>query len=195
MNLDEYKPLAKQITAPASAPSADPNLGHFIADLRLRDQQERRRLLGLALTYLSLGLLLATGMTWQSGRASIGCGILLVALYAALEARWFGRVNYTASTLEFLTAASKRYRFLRAGQAVYLVPLWLVLAYGGGIMVWETAQKYLSPEGCLRTLIGYGVFLAALTLFGLVQGRRSWRKDKAAVLGEILKRRQELQNG
>ena len=194
-NLDDFRSLTKEISAPGSAPSAKEHLKSFIAELRAQDQQERRRMVGMSVVYLSLGLVLAASTTWQSGNAFVGIGIMLVALYFAMRGRWYGRVDYAAPTDEFLATAAKRYQFLRAGQAVYLIPLWLILGSSGGLVVWGTAQRYFGQQGCLIALASYGVFLVAVTAVGLVLGRRQWRLEQAPVLREILKCQREMQDG
>lgn len=196
MNLDEFKSLTKGVTAPVGAPSSDTNLDSFIAKMRARDQRERRRLMGMALVYLSLGLVFAgAAMGEQPGNRVIGVGIILVAVYAGLKGRWFGRVNYAAPAMEFLAAAARRYQFWRATDALYVIPLLLILFVGGGLTVRGIAQKYLSQPQIPLALAGYLVFMVALCVFGFIQGRKLWRQKSATLLEDIQRRQNELSNG
>ena len=196
MNLDDFKSLAKGVTAPAGAPGSAKNLNSFIAEMRVRDQRERRSLIGMALIYFSVGLVFAgAAMRAQPGNQLIGLGIVLVALYAGVKGRQFGRVDYAAPAREFLAAAARRYQFWRPADALYAIPLSLILFVGGGLTVWATAQKYLSQSQMPLALAGYGVLVAAVSLLGFIQGRKLWRQKSAAVLQDILRRQQELSNG
>jgi len=196
MNLDEFKSLTKGVTAPAGAPSSDTNLDSFIAKMRARDQRERRRLMGMALVYLSLGLVFAgAAMGKQPGNSVIGVGIILVAVYAGLKGRWFGRVNYAAPAMEFLAAAARRYQFWRATDALYVIPLLLIMFVGGGLTVRGIAQKYLSQPQIPLALAGYLVLMVALCVFSFIQGRKLWRQNSATLLEDIHRRQDELSNG
>lgn len=196
MNLDNFKTLTKNVTAPVSAPSGDTNLGGFIAELRARDQWERRRLLGMALILLPVGLVFAVvGGAERPGTRLTGVGIMFVAAYMSLKGRWFGRVDYAAPAQEFLAAAAKRYRFWRAQDTLFAIPLLLTLGLGGGLTVWLTALKYSGPRGALLALAGYGLFLAGLCVFAWIVSRKQWRQESAGLLAEIERRRRELDNG
>lgn len=196
MNLDEFKPLTKGVTAPASAPSGDTNLGNFIAELHARDQRERRRWLGMALILFPVGLVFAaSGREQRPGTGLVGLGILFVAAYMSLKGRWFGRVDYTAPVRDFLAAAARRYHFWRAQDVVLVVPLLLTLGLGGGLTLWLTAVKYLSPGGTLLALAGYVVFFVALCVFAGIVSWKKWQQESAVLLAEIRRRQRELENG
>lgn len=196
MNLDEFRHLNKDVTAPASSLSAAHNLGGFIEEMRSRDQREHRRLVGMALIFLSLGVVFTGGgMGGGPGSRVTGAGFILVALYAGLKGRWIGRVSYAAPAREFLAAAAKRYQFWRAGDALYVIPLLLIMFVGGGLTVWGMALKYFGPQHTLLVMGGYAVFITTVSLFGLFQGWKLWQKESAALLKEIHRRQRELDNG
>jgi hypothetical protein len=196
MNLDDFKSLTKDVTAPAGAPAGGTNLDSFIAEMRGWDQRERRHLMGMALVYLSLGLVFAgAAMGEQPGNRVIGVGILFVAVYAGLKGRQFGRVNYAAPAREFLAAAARRYQFWRATDALYVIPLLLIMFVGGGLTVWGIAQKYFSQPHVPLVLAAYVVFVAAVCVFGFIQGRKQWQRKSAGFLEEIHRRQLELSNG
>jgi len=196
MNLDEFKSLAKGVSAPTSTPSSDSNLGTFITEMRTRDQQERRRLMGMALIYFSVGIVFTgAALGRPPGSQLIGVGFVLIALYAGLKGRWFGRVNYAAPAREFLAAAARRYQFWRATDLLYAIPLLLIILAGGGLTVWRIAQRYFSAPHVPLVLAAYVVFIAAVCVFGFIQGRKLWQQQSAGVLEEIHRRQQELQNG
>lgn len=196
MNLDDFKSLTKGVTAPASASSGDANLRSFIAELRARDQRERHRLLGMALIFFSVGVVVAaSGKAYWPGTCLTGVGIILVAGYMRLKGRWFGRVDYTAPAQEFLAAAAKRYRFWPAEDIVVALPLLLILGVGGGLTVWQIALRYLGQNGTFLALSGYVAFFAGVCVFGWIAGRKQWRRESAALLAEIERRQRELRNG
>jgi len=196
MNLDEFKSVTKGVTAPRGTPSSDTNLDSFITKMRSRDQQERRRLMGMALIYLSVGIVFTGApLSRQPASGLIGAGIVLVALFAGLKGRWFGRVDYAAPTRDFLAAAERRYQFWRATDVLYVIPLLLVMVVGGGLTVWQIAQKYFSQPHIPLVLAAYGLFVVSVAVFGFVQGRKVWRQKSAGFLEEIQRRQQELQNG
>lgn len=196
MNLDEFKSLSRGVTAPAAASSSDKNLAPFITEMRARDQQERRRLMGMALVYLSVGIVFTGAALGRSpGSRLIGVGFVLVALCAGLKGRWFGRVNYAAPAREFLDAAARRYQFWRATDLLYVIPLLLIMFVGGGLTVWRIAQQYFSESHIPLTLAAYVVFVAAVCVFGFVQGRKLWQQKRAGLLEDIHRRQLELQNG
>lgn len=196
MNLDNFKPLTKSITAPPGAPPSDTSLDSFIAKMRARDQQERRRLMGMALIYFSLGVVfVGAALGGQLGNQVIGVGIILVALYAGWKARHFGSVNYAAPASEFLVAAARRYQFWRAADAYYVIPLLLIMFVGGGLTVWQIAQKYFIQPHVPLALAAYLVFAAVVSVFGFMQGRKQWQRKSAVLLEEIHRRQRELDNG
>jgi hypothetical protein len=196
MNLDDFKPLAKAVTAPASAPSATENLDSFIARMRAQDQQQRRRLLGMALILFPVGLVfMVSGASRLTGADLIGLGIVLSAAFMCLKGRWFGRVDYAAPAREFLAAAVKRYRFLGVKDVPALVPL-LVVGLGGALTIYHTASRlHLSDRGRVLALGGYLVFFVALCVFGLVVSRKDWHRQTTVLLQEIRQRQQQLENG
>ena len=195
MNLDDFKPLTKHLTAPASAPSATDNLEGFIARLRARDQQERRRLLGMALILFPVGLVfLVSGWSRPSGGELVGLGIILSAAFMCLKGRWFGRVNYAAPAREFLAAAAKRYQFWSSINLPAIIPL-LVVGLGGALTIYHTALKYFGNRGVGPALGGFVVFFIALCGFAWVVSRKNWRRDNGALLEEIRQRQRELENG
>jgi hypothetical protein len=195
MNLDDFKTLTKGVSAPAGAPSAAENLDSFIAQMRARDQQERRRMLGLALILFPVGLVfMISGATRPTGAELLGLGIIMSAAYACLKGRWFGRVDYAAPAREFLAAAAWRYRFWGTINLPALIPL-LVLGLGGAVTIHYTACRYLSGRGVTLALGGYGLFFIALCVFALVVSLKDWRRETAPLLDEIRRRQQELENG
>ena len=195
MNLDDYKPLTKGLTAPAGAPSAAENLDRFIAQMRAQDQRRRHLALGLALILGAVGTVFAAvGTAKVPGLSLIGLGSMLSAGFAWLKGRGFGRVDYAAPAREFLGAAARRYRFLGMKDAPALVPL-LVMGAGGAVAVHHAASRYLNERAALLALGGYLVFFVALCVFALVVSRKDWRQQNAELLQEILRREQELQNG
>jgi len=195
MNLDDFKSLTKGVTAPAGGPASETNLNSFIAEMRARDQRERRRLMGMALVYLPVGLVFAgAAMSERPGGRMIGVGIILVAVYAALKGRQFGRVNHAAPAREFLADAARRYQFWRATDLFYVIPLLLILFVGGGLTVRGMAQRYLSPPHVALVLVAYVVFVTAISVFGFSQGRKLWRQRSAGFLEDIQRRQHELDN-
>ncbi len=195
MNLDDFKPLTKGVTAPASAPSAGDNLDNFIVQMRERDQRERRRLLGMALILFPVGLVfMVSGATRWTGAELIGLGIVLSAAFMCLKGRWFGRVDYAAPAREFLAAAAKRYRFWGTLNLPAVIPL-LVIGLGGALTIYYTASRYLHERGTRLALGGYGVFFVGLCVFALIVSRKDWRKETATLLEEIRRRQQQLDNG
>ena len=195
MNLDDFKPLTKRLTAPAGAPSAAENLGSFIADLRSRDQRSRRLALGLALILFAVGtVFVAVGASRFPGLALIGVGAMLSAACAGLKARGFGRVDYSAPTREFLAAAAKRYQFWGSINLPAIIPL-LVVGLGGALTIYHTALKYFGNRGVGPALGGFVVFFIALCGFAWVVSRKNWRRDNGALLEEIRQRQRELENG
>lgn len=195
MNLDDFQPLAKGVTAPASAPSADMNLNNFIAQMRERDQRERRRLLGMALILFPVGLIfMVSGASRLTGTELVGVGIVLSAAFMCLKGRWFGRVDYAAPAREFLAAAAKRYRFWGTINLPAIIPL-LVLGLGGALTIYCTAGRYFNERGRLLALGAYGIFFVALCVFAFIVSRKDWRKETAALLEEIRRRQQQLENG
>ena len=195
MNLDDFKPLTKRVTAPAGAPSAAENLGSFIAEMRSRDQRSRRLALGMALILFAVGaVFVAVGTSRFPGVGLIGVGMMLSAGYVCLKGRSFGRVDYGAPAREFLAAAARRYGFLGMKDAPALVPL-LVMGLGGALAVYHAAAQHLNERGALLALGGYLVFMAALCVFALVVSRKDWHREHAGLLREIRRREQELQNG
>ena len=196
MNLDDFKDLTKHVTAPAGAPSSDAKLGGFIAEMRARDQQARRRALGMAIIMFGVGsTFIATGRADRPGAALTGLGMVFVAVFMIVKGRSFGRVNYAAPAREFLAAAAKRYQYWRAEDMVFTVPLLLTLGEGGGLTVWLTAQKYLGERGVRFAILGYLVFFVGLCVFGWIAGRKQWQREHAAWLDEIRRRQGELSNG
>jgi len=195
MNLDEFKSLTKGVTAPTGTPSSDTNLDTFITEMRVRDQQERRRFMGMALIYFSVGVAFTSAALGRPpGSRLIGVGFVLIALYAGLKGRLFGRVNYAAPAREFLAAAARRYQFWRATDLLYAIPLLLIILGGGGLTVWRIAQKYFSQPHVPLVLAAYVVFIAAVSVFGFIQGRKLWQQQSAGVLEEIHRRQRELDN-
>ena len=75
------------------------------------------------------------------GTRLIGVGIVLVALYAGLKGRRFGRVDYAALARDFLATAARQYQFWRATDLLYAIPVLLTLLVGGALTVWGIAQK------------------------------------------------------
>jgi hypothetical protein len=193
MNLDDFKPLTKAVVAPADAPSAPGNLDNFIAQLRARDQQQRRRLLGMALILFPVGLVfVASGVSRSTGAELIGLGIVLSAAYMCLKGRWFARVDYAAPVREFLVAAASRYQPWRARDVVAAIPL-VVMSLGGGLTIYDTALRHLNPRGVSLAVGGYMVFLIALCVFALIVSRKQWRAESALLLEEIRRRQHELE--
>ena len=195
MNLDDFKPLTKGVTAPAGAPSAAEHLDSFIARMRAQDQQQRRRILGMALIMFPVGLVfMISGASRPTGAELVGLGIIMSAAYMCLKARWFGRVDYAAPAREFLAAAAWRYRFWGTINLPAVIPL-LVLGLGGAVTVHYTACRYLSDRGVLQALVGYVVFFIALCVFALVVSLKDWRRETGGLLEEIRQRQRELENG
>ncbi len=195
MNLDDFKPLTKGVTAPDSAPSAAGNLDNFIAQMRERDQRESRRLLGMALILFPVGLVfMVSGAARWTGAELIGLGMILAAGFLCMKGRWFGRVDYAAPAREFLAAAVRRYRFWGTINLPAVIPL-LVLGLGGALTIYHTASRYLNEHGRLLALGGYGVFFVGLCGFALIVSRKDWRTETAALLEEIRRRQQQLDNG
>ncbi len=195
MNLDEFRHLTKGVRAPAGAPSSASNLDGFIAQLRARDQQERRRLLGMALILFPVGLvLMISGASRPTGAELIGLGIVLSAAFMCLKGRWFGRVDYAAPARDFLAAAAKRYGFLGTKDVLAILPL-LVMSLGGALTVYHTACRHLSGRGILLALGSYLVFFVALCVFAFIVSRKDWRRETSGLLEKIRQRQQELENG
>ena len=195
MNLDDFKPLTKAVTAPVTGPSSPNNLDSFVAQMRACDQKQRRRVLGMALIVCALGtVFVAVGVSGQRGTEVIGLGMMLSAAYMALKGRAFGRIDYAAPAQEFLAAAAKRYGFLGVKDVLALVPL-LVMGLGGGLVIHHAAARHLTERGVGLALGGYMVFLAALCVFALVVSRKDWRRNTGGLLWEIRQRQQKLQNG
>jgi hypothetical protein len=196
MNLDDFKPLTKSVTAPADAPSAAENLNGFIAQMRARDQQERRRALGMALILFPVGLVfMVSGASRLTGADLIGLGMVLSAAFMCLKGRWFGRVDYAAPAQEFLAAAARRYRFLGVKDVPAMVPL-LVMGLGGALTIYHTASRsHWSGRGTVLALGGYVVFFVALCGFALVVSRKDWHRETTVLLEEIRQRQQQLENG
>ncbi len=195
MNLDDLKPLTRGVTAPAGAPSAAANVDNFIEQMRVQDRQRRRRVLGMAFVLFPVGLVFAvSSMTRPSGGELVGAGIVLAAAYMCLRSRGFGRVDYGAPTREFLAAAAKRYRLWGARDALAIIPL-LVMSLGGGLTIHEAALRHLGRRGAQFAVGGYLVFLIALCVFAAIVSRKQWRAETAALLEEIRRRQQELENG
>jgi hypothetical protein len=141
VNLDDFKPLMKSVPVPTDAPSAGENLDSFIAQMRARDQKQRRLALGMALVLFSVGtVFVAVGVSASMGTELIGLGMMLSAGYSCLKGRGFGRVDYAAPAREFLAAAAERYDFLGMKDVPALVPL-LVLALGGALAVYHAASR------------------------------------------------------
>jgi hypothetical protein len=196
MNLDDYKNLTRQVTAPGHAPSSEAKLGGFIAEMRERDQRARQRVLGMAAILFAVGsTFIATGRADRPGAALTGVGVVFVAAFMGLKGHLFGRVNYAAPAQEFLAAAAKRYQFWRAEDTVFAVPLLLTLGMGGGLTVWLMAGKYLTDRGVLLALIAYIAFFIGVCVFGWVVSRKDWRREHAALIEEIRRRQRELGNG
>ena len=195
MNLDDFKILAKGVTAPTGAPSTGENLDTFIARMRARDLQERRRMLGMALILFPVGLVfMISGASRPTGADLIGLGMVLSAAYMCLKGRWFGRVDYAAPAREFLAAAAWRYRFWGTINLPALIPL-LVLGLGGAVTIHYTACRYLSGRGVTLALGGYLLFFIALCVFAIVVSLKDWRRETSGLLEEIRRRQQELGNG
>jgi hypothetical protein len=195
MNLDDLKPLTRGVTAPAGAPSAAANLDNFMAQMRVQDQQRRRRVLGMALILFPVGLVFAvSGVTRPGGGELVGVGIMMAAAYMYLKSRGFGRVDYGAPAREFLAAAAKRYQFWGAKDVLAIIPL-LVISLGGGLTIHEAAMRYLGEQGTQFALGGYLAFLIALGVFAAIVSRKQWRTETAALLEEIRRRQQQLENG
>jgi hypothetical protein len=195
MNLDDFKSLTKGVTAPAGAPSAAENLDSFIAQMRARDQQERRRMLGLALILFPVGLVfMISGASRPTGAELLGLGIIMSAAYACLKGRWFGRVDYAAPASKFLAAAAWRYRFWGPINLPAIIPL-LVIGLGGALTIYYTASRYLGERGRALALGGYLVFFIALCVFALVVSLKDWRRETGGLLEEIRRRQHQLENG
>ena len=195
MNLDDFKPLMKGVTAPTGSASAGENLDSFIAQMRARDQKQRRLALGMALILFSVGtVFVVVGVRSSIGTGLVGLGIMLSAGYIRLKGRGFGRVDYAAPAREFLAAAAKRYGFLGMKDVLALLPL-MVMAVGGALVVYQTASRHLTERGVWLALTGYVVFLIALCVFALVVSRKDWHRENADLLREIRERERELQNG
>jgi uncharacterized membrane-anchored protein len=195
MNLDDFKALTKGVAAPAGAPSGTENLNSFIAQMRARDQQERRRLLGMALILFAVGLVfMVTGASRLTGADVVGLGMILSAAYMCLKGRWFARVDYAAPAREFLAAAAWRYRFWGTVNLPALIPL-LVMALGGGLTIYHMGCRHLSDRGIWLALGGYAVFFVALCVFAVIVSVKDWRRETAALLDEIRQRQQQLENG
>jgi hypothetical protein len=135
-----------------------------------------------------------SGASRPTGAELIGLGIVLSAAFMCLKGRWFGRVDYAAPAREFLAAAARRYRFWGTINLPAIIPL-LVLGLGGALTVFHTACRYLNGRGILLALGGYVVFFIALCIFALVVTLKDWRRETAALLDEIRRRQQELENG
>lgn len=196
MNLDDFKNRTKHVTAPAGAPSSDAMLGGFIAEMRVRDQRARQRVLGMAVILFAVGAtFMATGRAERPGAALAGLGIVFVAAFMALKGHSFGRVNYAAPAQEFLATAARRYQFWRREDTVFAIPLLLALGAGGGLTVWLAAIKYLGDRGARFAILGYLVFFVGLCVFGWIVSRKDWRKETAALLEEIRRRQLELGDG
>ena len=57
------------------------------------------------------------------------------------------------------------------------------------------AQKYFSQPHTPLVLAAYVVSVAAVSVFGVIQGRKLWQQKSAGLLEEIHRRQQELQSG
>jgi len=195
MNLDDFKPLTKGMTAPEGAPCATANLDSFIAQMRAQDQQRRRRVLGMALILFPVGLVFAiSGIVRPGGGALVGLGYVLAAAYMCLRSRGFARVDYAAPAREFLAAAAKRYQLWGAKDVLAIIPF-LVMSLGGGLAVHEAALRHLGQRGAQLALGGYVVFLISLCVFAAIVSRKQWRAETAALLEEIRRRQCQLENG
>ena len=195
MNLDDFKPLMKGVTAPTDSPSAGENFDIFLGRMRARDQKQRRLALGMAMILFSVGTVFGSvGVRSSTGTGLVGLGIMLSAGYIYWKGRGFGRVDYAAPARGFLAAAAKRYRFLGMKDLLALVPL-LVMALGGALVIRQAASRHLTERGVWLVLSGYLVFLIALCVFALIVSRKDWRRENADLLREIHQREQELQNG
>ncbi len=205
MELDELKNAVRSVHAPGTgAPAAegrDLSTDGLIEELKKADAKEKKRLRRFMGLFLLAGVLLSTGFL----RTDIGPGYraglwFLVVTYFAITglsaAKYFklDEVRYGDPTLVFLKKAEKRYRYIAPWEFAYMIPLLIVLAGAGWLLVFET-RLFARYQHSPRALAIYAVSYLAVCVFGFFAAKKTWKKDKAAVWGKIREALGELENG
>jgi hypothetical protein len=205
MELDELKDTAKSVRAPETGtPNREGravSTDGLIEELKQADAKEKKRLRRFMALFLLAGVLLSTGFL----RTDIGPGYraglwFLVVTYfciaAVSAAKYFklDEVRYGDPTLVFLKKAEKRYRYIAPWEFAYMIPLLVVLAGAGWLLVFKTRlfERYAHSPGAFAI---YAVSYLAVCAFGFFASKKNWKRDKAAVWDKIREALQELENG
>jgi hypothetical protein len=190
MELDDFKPAGKADTIDVKNMKdvkVDP-LQELIAEMKEKDKQENKVLLGIILVFGLFVVLYLSGMKLQKGAMQAGYAMLaggfglslLFFLFKFLKQK---KTDYTAPTLVFLREAERRYAYWTWQELVISGPLLVLMGWGGSIIVTSSFEKYY-PGSILPGLIFIMVYIVA-TGVGYWAGKMQWDKSKRTIYKKI----------
>ncbi|MCU0379339.1 MAG: hypothetical protein MUC78_13880 [Bacteroidales bacterium] len=142
----------------------------------------------MAVVYLPLQRL---GDTWyKTGIMLLGGGFISGAVYLFIKSRLLKGSLYSLPVIEFLTTAEKRLTYFRLTDWLVIIPIFLALGTGGGLVFISRLLNYTDRLPLL--ILIWVVFFIGLVIFGYFAGRGNWKRDHGALLSEIRKVRAAL---
>ena len=166
--------------------STNHNLANFVSEMRKQDEHRRRMHFSMALSSFPMSLFfIIFGMKGHPGMGLLGFGFLLAISYLVIVANSYGKSDYSVPVAVYLKKAMQRYRFWTIRRALVPVPIFLIMGYAGGWIVWLSAVKYFESRGVAIAMGIYSIFFVGLCAFAIIIEWKKWLKEGAPLLRSI----------
>jgi hypothetical protein len=187
MELDDFKgiklPLAENLAG---------NKDEIITDLQQKVEanniKQRDKMLYFSgvlimMAFVYLALHRRSDTLYSYGMILLGAGFISGAVYLFVKSRALKGSLYSLPVTEFLMAAEKRLTYFRLSDWLAIIPIFLVLGAGGGMVFISRLLNYTSNLPLLISI--WVVFFTGLIIFGYFAGRRNWEKEHGSLIKEI----------
>ncbi len=126
-----------------------------------------------------------------TGFSLLGAGCAAGALYLYLRYKPLPAGIYSLPVTEFLEKAEKQISYFRLIDYLIVVPLFLLLGTGGGIVFVTRLLRY--SDNLMLLLVIWILFFVSLCIFGYFAGRKNWEKEFGPLYMNIRKMKEGIE--
>ena len=126
-----------------------------------------------------------------TGFSLLGAGVAAGALYLYLRYKPLPAGVYSLPVTEFLEKAEKQISYFRLIDYLIVVPLFLLLGTGGGIVFVTRLLRY--SDNLMLLLVIWILFFVSLCIFGYFAGRKNWEKEFGPLYMNIRKMKEGIE--
>jgi len=161
-----------------------------IIDLfRSYQKKHKRNVTFMIILDCALAAVYITNLFFQTGMEALGyflmgAGLFGGAIYLFLKYKSFSPETYSLPIKEFLERAERKISYFKLTDYLIVVPLLLIIGFGGGLVFISGLLKYTDNFALL--LIIWILFYISLCVFGFWAGRKNWEKEYGYILKTII---------